>query len=133
MQKNLDFLINLLAARLPRCTVCPQGNATAKQAFVNSILSLSSPCRCPFQIKYKLTPCEIRIWEKGEHDHSREWQGSQQNNVCCSCLENHGNLEARASWTTRFQASSRNESFSSHKRVSQRLPLSRRCAPYSAW
>ena len=28
--------------------------------------------RCPFQIRHKLTPSEIRIWEKGEHNHSRD-------------------------------------------------------------
>ena len=27
---------------------------------------------CPFQIRYKLTPSEIGIWEKGEHYHSRD-------------------------------------------------------------
>ena len=27
---------------------------------------------CPFQLRYKLTPSEIRIWEKREHDHSRD-------------------------------------------------------------
>ena len=31
-------------------------------------------CRagCPFHFRYKLTPSEIRIWEKREHDHLRD-------------------------------------------------------------
>ena len=106
-----EFPASLFPFSRLHCFQIPiKGKTAVKPAFVYSI---SLPCLMPFSNQIQTYPIWNKDLGKGT---AQSVQGSQQNNPCCSWEANEGHLQARASWTTRFQASSRTQSFSSHTR-----------------